>query len=178
MACPTRKTEKTPLFFILEIIGVCLNFTGMQKSKDCEVCGNPIPAQAFNCQFCNSAQSVENFPKTRERVIRSNLEAGLPTVVQALERLERDLREARACGAKVVRVIPGYGPSGRGGKIRDAVRRELGRKLARGEVKDVTPGENYSSTTNAGRDLLACFKELKTTEHSDKLNPGLTIVEI
>ena len=148
------------------------------KTKDCEVCGNPIPAQAFTCQFCNSSQSVANFPKTRERVILSNLEAGLPTVEQALERLERDLREARSCGAKLVRIIHGYGSSGRGGKIRDAVRRELGRKLARGEVKDVTPGENYSSTTNAGADLLSGFKELKTTERSDNSNHGLTIVEI
>ena len=97
---------------------------------------------------------------------------------QALARLERDLREAQACGAKVVRFIHGYGSSGRGGKIRDAVRRELGRKLARGEVKTVIPGENYSSTTNSGRDLLSRFKELKTTERSDSLNPGLTIVEI
>ena len=148
------------------------------KNKDCEVCGNPIPAQAFTCRFCDASQSVENFPKTRERVIRSNLEAGLPTVAQALERLERDLREARACEAKVVRVIHGYGSSGRGGKIRDAVRRELGRKLARGEVRAVVPGENYSSTTNAGRDLLSRFKELKTTERSDTHNPGLTIVEM
>lgn len=115
----------------------------MPLTKDYEVCGNPIPAQAFTCRFCDASQSVENFPKTRERVIRSNLEAGLPTVAQALERLERDLREARACGAKLVRIIHGYGSSGRGGKIRDAVRRELGRKLARGEVKDVTPGENF-----------------------------------
>ena len=150
----------------------------MQKSKDCEVCGNPIPPQAFTCRFCDASQSVENFPKTRERVIRSNLEAGLPTVEQALERLERDLREARACGAKLLRVIHGYGSSGRGGKIRDAVRRELGRKLARGEVKAVTPGENYSSTTNSGRDLLSRFKELKTPERSDSLNPGLAIIEI
>ena len=148
------------------------------KTKDCEVCGNPIPAQALTCQFCNSSQSVDNFPKTRERIIRSNLEAGLPMVEQALERLERDLREARACGAKVVRVIHGYGSSGRGGKIRDAVRRELGRKLARGEVKDVTPGENYSSTTNAGRDLLSRFRELQPTERSDSNNPRLSIVEI
>jgi hypothetical protein len=121
---------------------------------------------------------VENFPKTRERLIRSNLEAGLPTVAQALERLERDLREARACGAKLVRIIHGYGSSGRGGKIRDAVRRELGRKLARGEVKAVTPGENYSSTTNAGRDLLSRFRELQSTERSDSNNLGLTIVEV
>ena len=148
------------------------------KTKDCEVCGNPIPAQAFTCQFCNSSQSVANFPKTRERVILSNLEAGLPTVEQALERLERDLREARSCGAKLVRIIHGYGSSGQGGKIRDAVRRELGRKLARGEVSLVINGENYSPTTNAGRDLLARFKELKTTERSDNSNHGLTIVEI
>lgn len=97
---------------------------------------------------------------------------------QALERLERDLREARPCGAKVVRVIHGYGSSGRGGKIRDAVRRELGRKLARCEVKAVTLGESYSSTTNAGRDLLSRFKELKPTERSDSANPGITIVEL
>ena len=148
------------------------------KTKDCEICGNPIPAQAFTCRFCNASQSVENFPKTRERVMRSNLEAGLPTVEQALEGLERDLREARSCGAKLVRIIHGYGSSGRGGKIRDAVRRELGRKLARGEVRAVVPGENYSSTTNSGRDLLSRFKELKTTERSDSLNPGLMIIEI
>ena len=97
---------------------------------------------------------------------------------QALERLERDLREAQACEAKVVRVIHGYGSSGRSGKIRDAVRRELGRKLARGEVKAVTPGENYSSTTNAGRDLLSRFTELKPTERSDSANPSITIVEL
>lgn len=86
------------------------------KTKDCEQCGNPIPAQAFTCRFCGISQSLENFPKTRERVIRSNLEAGLPTVAQALERFERDLREARACGAKLVRIIHGYGSSGRGEK--------------------------------------------------------------
>jgi hypothetical protein len=33
-------------------------------------------------------------------------------------------------------------------------------------------------TSNSGRDLLCRFKELKTTERSDTLNPGLTIVEI
>ncbi len=149
-----------------------------RETKDCETCGNPIPAQAFTCRFCDASQSVENFPKTRERVISSNLEAGLPSAEQALERLERTLREARSCGAKVVRLIHGYGSTGRGGKIRDAVRRELGRMLARGEVSLVINGEIYSPTTNAGRDLLSRFKELKTTERSDSSNPGLTIIEI
>lgn len=121
---------------------------------------------------------MENFPKIRERVISSNLEAGLPTAEQASERLERTLREARSCGAKVVRLIHGYGSTGRGGKIREAVRRELGRKLARGEVRGVVHGENYSANANAARDLLSRFKELKATERPDTLNPGLTVIEI
>ena len=148
------------------------------KTKDCEVCGNPIPAQAFTCQFCNTPQSAENFPKTRERVISSNLEAGLPSAEQALERLERTLREARSCGAKIVRLIHGYGSTGRGGKIREAVRHELRRKLARGEVRAVIHGENYSPNANAARDLLSRFKELKTTERPDSGNPGLTVIEV
>jgi len=45
-------------------------------------------------------------------------------------------------------------------------------------VKAVTPGENYSSTTNAGRDLLSRFRELQPAERSDSNNPGLTIVEL
>ena len=148
------------------------------KTKDCERCGNPIPARAFTCGFYGGSQSLENFPKTVERVISANLENGLPTVDQALERFRRRLREASASGAKVLKVIHGYGSTGRGGKIRDAVRRELGRMLARGEVASVVPGEEYSSATLAGRDLLERFKELKATERSDSMNPGITLIEL
>ncbi|MFM8983178.1 MAG: hypothetical protein ACKOLA_09790 [Spartobacteria bacterium] len=65
----------------------------------------------------------------------------------------------------------------RGGKIREAVRRELGRKLSRGEVRAVVHGESYSPNANAARDLLSRFKELKATERPDSGNLGLTIIE-
>ena len=111
-------------------------------------------------------------------MVIANLENGMPTVEQALERFRRRLSEASASGAKVLKVIHGYGSSGRGGKIRDAVRRELGRMLARGEVAAVVAGEEYSSTTIAGRDLLSRFKELKATERPDSSNHGITLVEL
>ncbi len=148
------------------------------KTKDCERCGNPIPARAFTCGFCGGAQSLENFPKTAERVVIANLENGMPIVDQALERFLRRLSEASASGAKVLKVIHGYGSTGRGGKIRDAVRRELGRMLARGDVAAVVHGEEYSSATIAGRDLLSRFKELKATERPDSSNHGITLVEL
>jgi hypothetical protein len=49
---------------------------------------------------------------------------------------------------------------------------------ARGEVRAVVHGENYSPNANATRDLLSRFKELKTTERPDSGNPGLTLIEI
>lgn len=53
---------------------------------------------------------MEFFPKMRERVANSNLKAGMPIVEKALE---QDLCEARECGAMMVRIIHGYGASGR-----------------------------------------------------------------
>ena len=46
---------------------------------DCERCGNPIPVGAFTCRFCGCSQSLENFPKTVERVVIANLENGFRT---------------------------------------------------------------------------------------------------
>lgn len=150
----------------------------MVKTKECERCGNPIPAQAITCRFCGASQALENFPKILERVACVNLEGGLPTVEQALERFRRRLHGASASGAKVLKIIHGYGSTGRGGRIRDAIRRELGRMLARGEVAGVVHGEDYGASTLAGRELLARFKELKATERPDTSNPGITLVEL
>jgi hypothetical protein len=45
-------------------------------------------------------------------------------------------------------------------------------------VATVVAGEEYSSTTIAGRDLLSRFKELKATERPDSSNHGITLVEL
>lgn len=75
----------------------------------------------------------------------------MPTVEQALETIRRRLREASASGATVLKFIRGYGSTGRGGKISDAVRRDLGRMLSR-------------------------FKGLKVSKRSDSLNHGVSLV--
>lgn len=109
-------------------------------------------------------------------MVTINLKAGLPPVDDALARFDRELAAAAAAGVKVLRVVHGYGSSGVGGKIRQAVR---GRLRSRGEdlgVRRFIPGEEYSQHTNLGRQLLADFPALRRSLLSDRENSGITFV--
>ena len=57
-----------------------------------------------------------------------NLEAGMPTVDVARTHLNMALRSAKANRVKVLKLIHGYGSSGRGGAIWGDVVAELARK--------------------------------------------------
>ena len=47
-----------------------------------------------------------------------NLELGWPTVDQALRRLDAELEAARKMNTPLMKLIHGYGSSGKGGRIR------------------------------------------------------------
>ena len=64
-------------------------------------------------------------PVVRVRTI--NIESGMPTVEEGRGRLERKLDDARQRGVRVVRVIHGWGSSGKGGQLRSACRALLHR---------------------------------------------------
>jgi hypothetical protein len=146
------------------------------RTKDCEICGNPIASKAFTCRFCGANQSVESFSVSKRRVVRVVIKQGMPTVDDAMADLDRSLRQCLAGGVKVVRLVHGYGSTGRGGRIRDAARRELGHWLRRGEVTEVVYGERYESMTEPGRTLLTKYPELQSTLRDDSGNPGMTMV--
>lgn len=69
-----------------------------------------------------------------------NLEAGMPTVEIALRRLELGLSDARMRHAAAVRLIHGYGSSGRGGAIHDGVHSHLARMKSQGKIREFVPG--------------------------------------
>ena len=51
-----------------------------------------------------------------------NLELGRPSADEALRRLEHELAAKRHLRAKAMKIIHGYGSSGKGGRIRTARR--------------------------------------------------------
>jgi hypothetical protein len=146
---------------------------------ECAVCGNEIPEGSPECQFCNSMQPGGNrTAASREGVRTVNIKTGLPTVEDGLAKLESELRRARQDGVMVMRVIHGYGSGGTGGGLRAACRPALKREIRTGRVKRVLEGENYSKSTNAGREWMRRCPALKSSIRTDAGNPGITFVEL
>ena len=63
-----------------------------------------------------------------------NLEAGMPTVATAKSLLSQALRTAKATGTHLVKLIHGYGSTGKGGAIRSAVRKDLEERQRLGQI--------------------------------------------
>ena len=144
--------------------------------KYCIRCGNEIPDIATTCQFCGARQGARKQSGSRQRLRTANIEAGMPLVEDALGRLEGELMRARQSGARVLRVIHGWGSSGTGGALRDACRSFLKRKLAARQIAAVIYGDDYSPETDMGQDLMNRCPELRSSIRSDSHNPGITFI--
>jgi len=105
-----------------------------------------------------------------------NLEAGMPTVATALAQLSQSLRTAKANGAHVVKLIHGYGSSGKGGSIRSAARRELEERKRRGQIVSYIPGEDFSPFSEDARQAVYRCPELAKDRDYSRTNHGITIV--
>ena len=79
-----------------------------------------------------------------------NLELGRPTADEALRRLEAGLEAARHMNTPLLKLIHGYGSSGKGGRIRTASRKYLLAQQEKGRIAAVVPGERSSMRPPAG----------------------------
>lgn len=107
-----------------------------------------------------------------------NLEAGQPRVEEALRRLDMKLDTARMQGVKLVRVIHGYGSSGSGGAIGDAVRRHLRDRQRRGALRGFVWGGDWPDGSGEARALLQRRPFLRDSLRADRGNEGITFVEL
>ena len=146
--------------------------------KTCATCGETIAPQSTICPYCETPQVPGPTGSSGPAVRTLDIEAGLPTVEEALRRLEAQLDRARADGVQVVRIIHGWGSSsGGGGRIRAAARQWLQRQREAGRLRSVFLGDHYTHTSPAGRDFLRRHPALRPAERTDRENPGITFVE-
>ena len=105
-----------------------------------------------------------------------NLEEGMPLVSDALSRLRMGIQEMRVSRAKAVKVIHGYGSTGRGGKICPAVRQELA-DMKRGKlIRDYITGEDFGPVDAASRKLAEQNRNITRDPDYGRMNHGITIV--
>jgi hypothetical protein len=105
-----------------------------------------------------------------------NLKSDLPSVQEALQRLEREIAVARQQKQSLLKVIHGYGSTGAGGDIRIAVQRRLRELAEAGQIGRCIFGENWSKTDDAVWRLLQKDSALKSDPDLGRRNQGITIV--
>jgi hypothetical protein len=110
------------------------------------------------------------------RTFTINLKEGWPTVPQALARLTTELERARQSGVSLLKIIHGYGSTGEGGAIRDAVQVELVRLAHEGQIRAFIAGEDWRISNEATWAVVSKHRELKRDRDLGRGNRGISIV--
>ena len=124
----------------------------------------------------------ENLPRnTRKKASPNaipvlNLEEGMPPAEEAVSRMRMGIQEMRVSRVKAVKLIHGYGSTGRGGKICSGVRNELANMKRRNLIKDFIPGEDFGPTDAVARRLADQAPAITRDPDYGRMNHGVTIV--
>ena len=100
----------------------------------------------------------------------------MPLVEEALSRMNMGIQEMRVSRMKAVKLIHGYGSTGRGGKIRVGVRDELADMKRKRLIKDFIPGEDFGPMNAASRKLAEQDKSVTRDPDYGRMNHGITVV--
>jgi hypothetical protein len=105
-----------------------------------------------------------------------DIKSDRPTVEEARRRLNAAIADARRQGIQVLKVIHGYGSSGVGGALRDAVRASLRRRRKDGLIREIVHGEKWDIFDERTQKLLEQYPGLKRDQDLSRGNEGVTLV--
>ena len=105
-----------------------------------------------------------------------NLESGLPTAEEALKLLSEAIEAAKKDGVKALKVIHGYGSSGKGGVLRARVQKSLANRRNQGKIRACVFGDKWDTFEQVARDLLEACPELARDRDLNRGNEGISIV--
>lgn len=105
-----------------------------------------------------------------------NVEAGRPTLDEARRLVIEEIKRAKREGVRVLKVIHGYGSSGKGGVLCFGLRKSFGLRKKEGAIKDFIAGEDFSIFNPTVLTLLETVPELRGDPDLNATNEGVTIV--
>ncbi|NLU23132.1 MAG: Smr/MutS family protein [Clostridiales bacterium] len=109
-------------------------------------------------------------------ILEINLEIGKPAAEEALRRLVSELGQARHHGYRAVKIIHGYGSSGKGGRIRTVCRQYLLQEAAEDRLRAVLPGEDFTIFSEDTRRAFSLCDGLRRDRDLENSNRGVTLV--
>jgi hypothetical protein len=114
--------------------------------------------------------------RSRRAIKTVNVKSDMPSVPEALQRLERELALARQEKARLLKLVHGYGSTGQGGDIRIAVQKRLMDLRQSGLIRGCIFGENWSKSDEVVWKLVQSQPELKSDSDLGRGNRGITVV--
>jgi hypothetical protein len=99
----------------------------------------------------------------------------MPTVREALHRLEHEILLARQQKHSIVKFVHGYGSTGAGGDIRIAVQRRLREMADAGQIRACIFGEDWAKSDETTWSLLEAYPGLKSDSDLGRRNLGISI---
>lgn len=105
-----------------------------------------------------------------------NLELGMPYAADAVRRLTFEVHHSKDLGCTVLKIIHGYGSSGKGGKIRIAARERLDFLQRKKVIRGYIPGEKFSIFEEATRKAFLTCPELRKDSDLERSNNGVTFI--
>jgi hypothetical protein len=106
---------------------------------------------------------------------KMNIEAGMPSLAEAIVRMNQFINTAQHSGMRVIKIIHGYGSSGVGGRLRSGLRQELAKRKQSGKIKDFIPGERFGVHEETLL-YLHQYTQLKVDPDFSMNNPGITVI--
>lgn len=142
----------------------------------CSTCGNPRHLLSSECRFCGDQSSPE-ISAGRPLTYTINLEQQMPTVDEALDRFDDELRKVMHAGFKMIKVIHGHGSSGIGGNIRRAFRDAMEHNRWGHLIREVYYGEELSFGRDGLIELQKNHPSIKKQLSRDIFgNAGITLL--
>jgi len=107
-----------------------------------------------------------------------DLKSDMPSVREALQRLDREIAAGRKGSSPLLKIVHGYGSKGVGGEIRIAVQKRLRELAEEGQIRGCIFGEDWSKTCDETWRLLQSQPWLKDDPDLGRRNLGITIVVV
>jgi hypothetical protein len=104
------------------------------------------------------------------------LKEGLPTIAEARARLNAEIDKARRAGVLALKIVHGYGSSGRGGTLKEAIRASLRKRRKEGRIRAFVPGEKWDGMDETARQIIEECPELSRDPDLGRYNEGITLV--
>jgi hypothetical protein len=105
-----------------------------------------------------------------------NVEEDLPTLDDARRRVQEEIRRAKKEKIHVLKIIHGYGSSGKGGALNVGLRKSFKLRVKEGVIKDFIPGEDFSIFNRTTLNLVEAVPELRGDSDLNATNEGVTFL--